>query len=315
MATLYTAAHEAGWRNAKHRAQWTSTLTTYAFPHIGSMGLEEISTDDVLRCLQPIWTAKSETATRVRGRIESVLDYAIARGWRTTPNPARWRGHLANLLPPPSKVAKVEHHAALPWQQMGDFMARVRAQSGTAARALEFCILTATRTGEALGARWSEINLEAAVWTVPADRMKAGREHRVPLSGAALAVLAFMAPLHSKSGDAPVFPGQAKGKPLSNMSMLMLLRRMKRRDLTVHGFRSAFRDWCEEATSTPHSVAEAALAHAIGDKVEAAYRRGDLFAKRATLMEEWATFCGKGAAEGDRAGAGCCRAVHRSAGE
>jgi integrase len=293
VADLYIAAHSAGWRNAKHHAQWTATLTTYAYPQIGGMPVDEIDTDDVLRCLQPIWTAKPETASRVRGRIEAVIDYAMARNWRATANPARWRGHLSNLLPRRSKVATVEHHPALPWQEMASFMAKARKQPGTAARALEFCILTATRTGETIGARWSEIDLEAGVWTVPAARMKAAREHRVPLSDAALGVLFTMAPLRPKTGDGFVFPGAVDGKPLSSMAMLMLLRRMNRSDLTVHGFRSAFRDWCEEATSTPNAVAEAALAHTIGDKVEAAYRRGDLFAKRAKLMAEWADFCAK----------------------
>jgi integrase len=293
VAAEYIAALSPGWRNAKHRAQWTATLTAYAYPTIGGQPVDEIGTDDVLRCLQPIWTEKPETAARVRGRIEAVIDYAMARGWRAAANPARWRGHLSNLLPRRSKVARVQHHAALPWQDMGAFLVDLRKRPGTAARALEFCILTATRTGETLGARWSEIDLAGAVWTIPGERMKAGREHRVPLSGAAVAVLAEMAALRPEEGDGFVFPGAAEGRPLSSMSMLMLLRRMKRGDLTTHGFRSAFRDWTEEATSTPHAVAEAALAHTIGDKVEAAYRRGDLFAKRAVLMQEWADFCAK----------------------
>ncbi|BDG74070.1 tyrosine-type recombinase/integrase [Roseomonas fluvialis] len=297
VAAEYIAAHSPGWRNAKHRAQWTATLTTYAYPTIGGQPVDEIATDDVLRCLQPIWTAKPETAKRVRGRIEAVIDYATARGWRETVNPARWRGHLANLLPARSKVRRVQHHAALPWQEIGAFMVDLRKRPGTAARALEFCILTATRTGETLGARWSEIDMGAAVWTIPAERMKAGREHRVPLPGAALAVLAEMAPLCPEEGDGFVFPGAVETRGLSSMAMLMLLRRMGRGDLTTHGFRSAFRDWTEEATSTPHAVAEAALAHTIGDKVEAAYRRGDLFAKRARLMADWADFCANAPAE------------------
>jgi integrase len=297
VSDLYIGAHEAGWRNAKHRTQWRVTLKTYAFPHIGDMPVGEIGTDDVLRCLNPLWTAKPETATRLRGRIEAVLDYAAARNWRDGQNPARWRGHLSNLLPRRSKIARVQHHAALPWQEMGAFMARLRMQPGTAARALEFCILTATRTGETIGARWSELDLDAAVWTVPAVRMKASKEHRVPLSDATLAVLHAMAPQRPEGGDGYIFPGGKSDKPLSSMAMLMLLRRMKRDDLTVHGFRSAFRDWCEEATSTPHAVAEAALAHTIGDKVEAAYRRGDLFAKRARLMADWADYCAKAPAE------------------
>ena len=297
VAGEYIASHSPGWRNAKHRAQWTATLTAYAYPTLGGLPVDEIGTDDVLRCLQPIWTAKPETAGRVRGRIEAVIDYAIARGWRETVNPSRWRGHLSNLLPRRSKVARVQHHAALPWHDMGAFMLELRKRPGTAARALEFCILTATRTGETLGARWSEIDLNAGVWTVPGDRMKAGREHRVPLSDAARAIVVAMEPLRPKDGDGFLFPGAADGRPLSSMAMLMLLRRMKRADLTVHGFRSAFRDWCEEATSTPHAVAEAALAHTIGDKVEAAYRRGDLFAKRARLMADWADYCAKAPAE------------------
>ena len=297
VAAQYIAAHAAGWRNAKHRAQWAATLDAYAYPTIGDRPVDGISTEDVLECLQPIWTKKPETASRVRGRIEAIIDYAMARGWRSAPNPARWRGHLANLLPRRSKVSRVTHHAALPWQHMADFMAALRKQGGTAARALEFCILTATRTGETIGARWSEIDVDAAVWTVPGERMKAAKEHRVPLSDAALAVLAAMSPLRPREGDGFVFPGAAESRPLSSMAMLMLLRRMKRADLTVHGFRSAFRDWAEEATSTPHAVAEAALAHTIGDKVEAAYRRGDLFAKRAKLMADWAAFCAKAPAQ------------------
>lgn len=297
VADLYIEAHETGWRNAKHRAQWRATLTTYAFPRIGNKPVGDIGTDDVLACLNPIWTTKPETATRLRGRIEAVLDYASARGWRTGLNPARWRGHLSNLLPRRSKVAPVEHHAALPWQDMPDFMKRLRQQAGTAARALEFCILTATRTGETIGAKWSEVDMAAAVWTVPASRMKASKEHRVPLSEPALAVLRSMAPLRPAEGDSFVFPGGKPEKPLSSMAMLMLLRRMKLGDLTVHGFRSAFRDWCEEATSTPHAVSEAALAHTIGDKVEAAYRRGDLFTKRRALMTEWSEYCAKAPVE------------------
>ncbi|MBL6457842.1 tyrosine-type recombinase/integrase [Belnapia sp. T6] len=307
VAEMHVSAHEAGWRNEKHRAQWRSTLEAYAYPVMRELPVAAIETDHVLRVLQPIWTEKPETASRVRGRIEAVLSYATARNWRQGENPARWRGHLDHLLPRRSKVATVENHAALPWQQIATFMGALQGISATAARALEFTILTACRSGEVLGAKWSEIDMEAAVWTVPASRMKAGREHRVPLSSAALGVLAQMAPLRPAKGDTYVFPGQVKGKPLSNMAMLMLLRRMnpevegeppRWRDgrsgsaITAHGFRSSFRDWCEEATSTPHAVSEAALAHTIGDKVEAAYRRGDLFQKRAALMQEWADFCG-----------------------
>jgi integrase len=292
VAELYIGAHAPGWRNGKHRAQWITTLDAYAFPHLGDLPVSTIETADVLACLTPIWTDKPETASRLRGRIERILDYAMARGWRTTANPARWRGHLANLLPRRSKVAPVRHHAAMPWRDVPGFMGRLRRARGLGARALEWTILTAVRTGEAIGARWSEIDMETRVWTIPAARMKAGKEHRVPLSDAALAILTELAPLRPEEGDGFLFPGRA-GRPISSMTMAMMLRRMGHADLTVHGFRSAFRDWCEEATSTPHAVAEAALAHAIGDKVEAAYRRGDLFRKRALLMQQWADYCGR----------------------
>ena len=307
VAVLHIGSHGEGWRNAKHRAQWGSTLESYAYPTLGSMPVADITTDDVLRVLQqpvageekptPLWNARPETATRLRGRIEAVLSYAAARGWRDGDNPARWRGHLSAMLPARAKMAKVQHHAALPWHEVGAFMVRLRELRATAARALEYAILTGCRTSEVLGARWSEVDMEAAVWTVPAGRMKAGREHRVPLSAGALAVLRGLLPMNSDGGDGYVFPGQKKGKPLSSMAMLMLLRRMDRADLTAHGFRSTFRDWTEEATSTPHAVAEAALAHTIGNKVEAAYRRGDLYQKRAALMQEWADYCAKAPAK------------------
>jgi integrase len=290
VAERYIAAHAAGWRNAKHAEQWRATLATYAFPVFGDQPVHAIDTGLVMRVLEPIWAAKTETASRLRGRIESVLDYAAARGWRSGENPARWRGHLQKLLPARSKVQRVEHHPALPWRQMGAFMAALRAHDGVAARALEFAILTAARTGEVIGARWAEI--DGDVWTVPGERMKAGREHRVPLSAAALAVLSTMKP----DGAAPsefVFPGGRPGRPLSGMALLMLLRRMGRGDLTAHGFRSTFREWTAEATGYPREVAELALAHVNKDKVEAAYQRGDLFEKRRRLMEEWAAFCAR----------------------
>ena len=304
VAEMHIAAHGEGWRNAKHRAQWTSTLEAYAYPALGKMPVADIGTEQMLGVLQqlvavdgtkrlPLWNARPETAARLRGRMEAVLAYAAARGWRAGDNPARWKGHLSAMLPARAKVAKVKHHAALPWQEMGAFMLRLRGLNATSARALEYAILTGCRSGEVLGARWSEVDMEATVWAVPADRMKAGREHRVPLSTSALAVLRGMLPLRPEDADGYVFPGQKKDKPLSSMAMLMLLRRMDRADLTAHGFRSSFRDWTEEATSTAHAVAEAALAHTIGDKVEAAYRRGDLFQKRAALMQEWADYCGK----------------------
>jgi integrase len=291
VADLYIKSHESTWRNATHRAQWRSTLETYAFPVFGDRPAAEITVGDVMKVLDPIWREKPETASRLRGRIESVLDYATARGWRTGDNPARWRGHLANLLPARSKVARVEHHAALPWCEAGAFMADLRGQKGIGAAALEFAILTAARTGEVIGARWGELDLAERIWTVPAERMKAHREHRVPLTEAALAVLRRMAPGRPGQGDGTVFPGAKGGRPLSNMSLAAVLKRMGRGALTVHGFRSTFRDWVAEATEYPREVAEAALAHTLRDKVEAAYRRGDLFEKRRRMMEDWAAFC------------------------
>ena len=292
VAGFYLAAHEAGWRNTKHRAQWANTLDTYAYPHMGDLPVGTVGTEHVLAALEPIWREKPETASRVRGRIEAVLDYAKVRGWRSGENPARWRGHLDHLLPARSKVAAIEHHAALPWAEIGGFMAALRTRDGIAARALEFAILTATRTAEALGARWNEIDMQAATWIIPAERMKAKREHRVPLSAPALALLGEMAKLRTTDDPAAVvFPGAQAGRPLSNMALLMTLRRMKRGDLTAHGFRSSFRDWVSEATGYPREVAEAALAHVVGDKTQAAYARGDLFEKRRRLMDEWAAFC------------------------
>lgn len=292
VADAYIAAHEAGWRNAKHRQQWTATLTAYVYPHMGKLPVASVTTAEVTAALEPIWVAKPETAARVRGRIEAVLDYATAREWRTGENPARWRGHLAKLLPKHSKVARVKHHAAIPYAELPAFMAELAKRRGVAPDILRFIIVTAARTGEVLGATWREIDMEGAVWTIPGDRMKAGREHRVPLTGAALAVLNGMA-LHVPAGDDPrdlyVFPGRG-GRPVSGMAGEMLLRRMKRDDITVHGFRSAFRDWVAEQTAYPGDVAEAALAHAIKSSTEAAYRRGDLFEKRRLLMEEWAGF-------------------------
>jgi integrase len=260
---------------------------------MGDLPVAAVGTAHVLAALQPIWQAKPETAARVRGRIEAVLDYAKTREWRDGENPARWRGHLSNLLPAPAKVAPVEHHAALPSRDIGAFMTALRRQAGVAARALEFTILTAARSGEVLGARWSEIDRDAAIWTVPAGRMKGGRDHRVPLSEPALAVLHGAAKLRTSNDVAlPCFQAAARGgMQLSNMAMAMVLRRMQRNDLTVHGFRSSFRDWTAEATDYPREVAEAALAHVLGDKVEAAYRRGDLFDKRRRLMDDWGAFC------------------------
>jgi integrase len=287
-AERYIASHKAGWRNPKHAAQWPATLGTYVYPVFGSLPVQAVDVGLVMKAIEPIWVQKPETAGRVRGRIESVLDWATARGYRRGENPARWRGHLENLLPKKSKVRRVEHHAALPYPEIGGFMGELRQQEGTAARALEFAILTAARTGEVIGATWNEIDFAEQLWTVPAERMKAGKEHRVPLSDAALAILED---LRKVQQDNFVFPGGKAGRPISNMAMLMLLRRMGRGDLTAHGFRSSFRDWAAERTGFPAEVPEMALAHTVSDKVEAAYRRGDLFQKRRQLMDAWARHC------------------------
>jgi integrase len=286
-AEAYIAAHRAGWRNPKHAAQWKATLATYASPVFGTLPASSIDTGLVLKALEAIWTAKPETAGRVRGRIEAVLDWTTARGYRTGDNPARWRGHLDKLLPARSKVRKVKHHSALLHTELPSFLASLREQQGTSARALEFTILTVARTNETIGARWPELDLSGKVWTVPAERMKAGREHRVPLSAGAIAILRRME--NVREGDL-VFPGDRR-TALSNMAMLMLLRRMGRDDLTVHGFRSTFRTWAAECTGFPREVIEAALAHLVGDATEQAYQRGDLFEKRRRLMAAWADFC------------------------
>jgi integrase len=292
----YVKAHRAAWKNAKHAWQWMATLEAHVYPVIGDLSVAVVDTGHVTRILEPIWVSKAETAARVRGRIEAVLDYAKTHGWRAGENPARWKGHLQNVLPARSRVSTVEQHAALPWAEMGSFMAELEQQGGIAALALRFAILTAARTGEVIGATWGEIDMRAGIWTVPGRRMKIGKEHRVPLSDVALAVLREMAKLGTGTdADSFVFPGGKTGKPLSNMAMLALLHRMHRGDLTVHGFRSSFRDWCSESTNYPREVAEQALAHAIPDKVEAAYRRGDLFEKRRRLMDEWTEFCGRAA--------------------
>jgi len=286
-AEAYIEAQRRGWRNPKHAAQWPATLAAYVYPVFGPLPVRAVDVGLVMKALEPIWTEKPETASRVRGRIESVLDWATARGHRQGENPARWRHHLENLLPPRSQIRRVEHHTALPYAEVGDFIAELRQQPGPAARALEFTILTAGRTSEVIGARWSEINIAEELWTVPAERMKAGREHRVPLSQPALAIVEDMTAI--RVGD-HVFPGSKTERPISNMAMLMLLRRMGRGHLTVHGFRSAFRDWAAERTDFPSEVAEMALAHTVSDKVEAAYRRGDMFEKRREIMTAWANF-------------------------
>ena len=288
-AEAYMDAHRAGWKNPKHRVQWARTLEQYAYPHLGDLGVNQIELPHVLEVLEPLWTTKTETANRLRGRMEMVLDWATAREYRTGLNPARWRGHLDKLLAKPSKVARVVHHRALPIDAVGPFLMRLRATEGLGARALEFTILTAARSGEVRGATWSEIDQEAGLWVVSADRMKAGREHRVPLTPAALALLNRLPRI---VGSDHVF-SSASGGPLSDMTLSSVLRRMKV-DAVPHGFRSTFRDWVAERTSHPHEAAEMALAHSVGNKVEAAYRRGDMFAKRRRMMEDWAAFCGLG---------------------
>jgi integrase len=287
-AEAYITSHRTGWRNPKHASQWGATLETYVYPHFGALPVAAVDTGLVLKAIEPIWATKPETAGRVRGRIEAILDWAKVRGYRDGENPARWRGHLQQLLPARSKVRRVEHHAALPYREIGAFMTELRAQEGVAARAFEFAILTAARTGEVIGARWDEINMAERLWTIPPERMKGGREHRVPLSNTAIAIIEQMAAIRQSDF---VFPGAQPGRSFSNMALLMTLRRMGRGDLTAHGFRSTFRDWAAERTNFPAEVAEMALAHAVGDKVEAAYRRGDLFEKRQRLAEAWAGCC------------------------
>ena len=287
-AARYVDAQAPGWSNPKHVAQWRSTLTNIAGPVIGPLPVHEIDTALVLRCLEPIWLEKTETASRVRGRIEAVLAWAAVQGYCKGENPARWRGHLDKLLAKPGKVAKVKHHAALPYAETGAFMAALRADEGIAARALEVTILTAGRTGEVIAAEWCEIDFAAEMWTVPAARMKTDREHRVPLSPAAIKVLQSTMGLSEKF----VFPGHRRDCHLSNAGMLKVLKRLNHSDITVHGFRSTFRDWCGESTNYPADVAEMALAHALRNKTEAAYQRGDLFEKRKRLMDDWAKYCG-----------------------
>lgn len=284
----FLAAKSSEWRNEKHRAQWAMTLTKYAEP-LRSKPVDEIDTEAVLEVLTPLWQRTPETASRLRGRIEVVLDAARARGFipRNEANPARWRGHLDKLLPKPSKLSR-GHHAAMPYAEVPAFIARLREREALAALAMELTILTAARSGEVLEARWAEIDISAKVWTVPADRMKAGREHRVPLAGRVLGILERLS--ETRTGEF-VFPGQRVGRPLSNMAMEMVLRRMGVNDVTVHGFRSAFRDWAGNETHFAREVAEAALAHVVGDKAEQAYRRGDALEKRRELMEAWSRYC------------------------
>lgn len=287
LADQHIEAMGPSWRNEKHRAQWEMTLERYAKP-LRSKPVSEITTADVLEVLRPIWQTIPETAYRVRGRIENVLDAAKVQGFRSGENPAAWRGHLKLILPARQKLTR-GHHAAMAIDDMTAFMACLRTRPAVAARCLEFAILTAARSGEALGARWDEIDIKAKLWTIPAARMKATREHRVPLSAPVLAILAEMMPLKGDGGY--IFPGQRRAQPLSSMALEMMLRRMKVEDATVHGFRSTFRDWAGNRTSYPRELAEHALAHVIGDKAEQAYRRDDALERRRPMMEAWATHC------------------------
>ncbi|GJI89802.1 tyrosine-type recombinase/integrase [Duganella hordei] len=295
-AAAYILAHKAGWKNAKHIDQWTNTLNTYASPVFGHLPVADVDTGLVVKCLSPIWEAKTETASRLRGRIESVLGWATTSGYRTGENPARWKGHLDNLLATISKTSRTKHHPSLPWQNIGAFMSALRARDGASARAVEFAILTACRSGEVRGARWTEFDIENKVWTIPAERMKAKRQHEVPLSDSALALLKSI----PMGGDF-VFAG-TKAQQLSDMSLTAVIRRMNSGEqptwidsngegITVHGFRSSFRMWAAEATSYPREVAEHALAHQLPDAVERAYQRGSQFAKRAALMSDWTIYC------------------------
>lgn len=295
-AEAYISAHKAGWKNSKHADQWTNTLGTYASPVFGQLPVAEVDTALVVKCLNPIWETKTETASRLRGRIESILGWASTSGYRTGENPARWKGHLDNLLATISKASRTKHHPSLPWQRMNEFLSALRARDGLSARAVELAILTACRSGEVRGAKWAEFDLSKKIWTIPAERMKARREHQVPLSEAALTLLKAI----PETGDL-VFTG-SKGQELSDMSLTAVIRRMNEEEhpawvdangnrITVHGFRSSFRMWAAETTNYPREVAEHALAHQLPDAVERAYQRGSQLAKRAALMAEWAAYC------------------------
>lgn len=292
--TRYIKAHRAGWRNAKHADQWTNTLETYAGPVLGDVPVSLVDVGLVMRVIEPHWKTKNETMRRVRARLEAVLDWARVHGYRAGENPARWKGNLDKLLPKPSRVARVEHHAALGYAEIGAFMEKLREQAGEAARALEFLILTAGRTGEVIGAKPEEFDLDAGIWTVPASRMKGGRRHRVPLSLRAVEIVRDRV-----EQDRPyVFAGGKPGEPLSNMAMAETLKRMGQ-GVTVHGFRSTFRDWVADKTTYPRELAEAALAHKMDDTTEAAYQRSDMIEKRRAMMVAWSRYCAEPKPKGE----------------
>lgn len=294
-ADAYIQANRAGWKNEKHVQQWENTLATYVFPTLGHLPVTVVDTGLVLKVLQQevekgkgsLWLTKTETASRLRGRIESILDWATFRGYRQGENPARWKGHLEHELPARNKVQRVAHHAALPYAEISAFMAELRSMEGISARALEFAIFTAARSGEVRGAKWVEINISAKIWVIPAERMKAGKEHRVPLADP---VIELLEKLPQIEGEEYIFPAP-RGGQLSDMALTAVLRRMDRAGLTQHGFRSTFRDWAGETTAYPREVCEHALAHKLADGVEAAYQRGDLLLKRAGLMADWVKYC------------------------
>lgn len=292
-AARFIKAHRRGWKSRKHGRQWCATLKTYARRVLGKKPVDMITTEDILTVLKPIWFDKTETAKRVQGRIENILDYALAHGFRDAVNPARWRGHLDKLLPQRNKVQAVVHHPAMPFDELPEFFHVLEGQDDVSSKALRFLILTACRTGEVLGASWEEIDLERALWSIPANRMKAGRIHQVPLSDAAMSILVS---LQRIAGESWVFPGAKAGRPLSSMALLMKMRGLgygqggTKGGYVPHGFRSTFRDWAGETTSYPHDVCEMALAHSIPNKAEAAYRRGGLLDKRRAMMDDWARF-------------------------
>jgi integrase len=292
-AKSFISSHAPSWKD-KTREDFRRVVNTYAGPVLGELPVQAIDTGLVMKVLEPIWAEKTATASQVRANIENVLNWAKARGYRSGENPAQWRGHLDQLLPAPARVQPVEHHRALPYGDIPTFMGQVRARDGISARALELLILTAIRIGEALGARWDEIDLRAKLWTIPKERMKSGKEHRVPMAPRALAIVQEMAELRFNEF---VFPGAKQGRPLSDSGIRGLVRELHEAVITRHGFRSSFRDWAAETTGFPNHVVEMALAHAVSDAVEAAYRRGDLLEKRRELMEAWAAYCERTSAE------------------